>query len=568
MKRSKLYRNGVGISGMDFTSDGILITHPSKKEIVAGTQFEPTVTAQLSPGFFYIGDREFYYYNRKATEYHKADVLLNLITITLANYPMGFVPYIRWRDTNTEAALVNRGMAPIILRRHRIVDLPARIVLNDTIYHDTGISGKYAISYNEDGTLNDIGRSSRLNAIVGYPHPVTPFYPYAKCYEYWRSDEYAAGLVPPDQYHYDFETNTIRLQYSEELVATINDYIYVVEYEARNTPIAIPVDLNPLETVPADGVICIELDSSKAQADEVVAKVITTSTVAIVKDAVADITVKVLGKTGNPLPNETVTIKIVRDIVDQNGTLAFDTCQYVGSLSYSDGVGSISRFDRYTTTTSGALFENNMQISDGTPDGVVIIPSVGYFLNGATVVPDIITLTTDSQGIARTQFSTVRGSYKHGAKINIIAACANVIGATELVVLANPHYYVSELKPAGMRIDQWSDMPRSYIPAHSFGTMVSGATLLLDPETITTPSMVRIIPLPIFMEALITGSFSRLIGGARTITGMDVYQISGKDYLHMTAASAIEPTDIICIDASMGSTTAPAIADNISYYQE
>ena len=96
MKRSKLYRNGVGISGMDFTSDGILITHPSKKEIVAGTQFEPTVTAQLSPGFFYIGDREFYYYNRKATEYHKADVLLNLITITLANYPMGFVPYIRW----------------------------------------------------------------------------------------------------------------------------------------------------------------------------------------------------------------------------------------------------------------------------------------------------------------------------------------------------------------------------------------------------------------------------------------------------------------------------------------
>ena len=92
-----------------------------------------------------------------------------------------------------------------------------------------------------------------------YPGYVSPLNNYEKCYENW----FTTNMLGEHEYFYDIETNSIVFSGTPEDLCKME---VAIHWEGANEPFPISdVNLNPVETLPENGIVCLGPDGLSSE---------------------------------------------------------------------------------------------------------------------------------------------------------------------------------------------------------------------------------------------------------------------------------------------------------------
>ena len=439
LSTSKAFTSGTGISSLDLRPLSVRSVDPSQDAINKAITYEPSLYPTMLPGFFYVQDAEFYWYSRKCTEFLEAQYSAGTpVYLALNERPFGFLPYIQYTGSKSDSRLDERGMAPIIVRRHPKSDVFSKLVTKMSIYHDTGVIKTlgYVLDPSSNVSLGDIKvipeNAESGDIYLNQTWGISPLTPYALCYSYWRND----AILRPDSYYYSTTDNTIVL-----LDETDPDqYFYVVEYEAMNTSFYADYDLNPMVNVPSESnCLVIRINETKAAESEIPASLVWTASDTrvgrpkngvLVEPAFAplvhtdtgesiQLSVRVLSEQRNAMSGIHVTFTLgYRDV---NGAdMLLSGAQLCSTSTHSDA-GYFSYY-RVAADDADRRYSGRAWTSSARVGGYAYIPAAGYFgvAGGASFVA-----TSDANGVATASFHIMPGSYYHG-RIFIMASVGDI----------------------------------------------------------------------------------------------------------------------------------------------
>lgn len=424
------FSSGSGRSASDLKSLGVFTVDPLRSEVLSGTTLEPKLYPMLLPGFFYIRDREFYYYGRKCTEILTAEIAPGFPSPVLAlnERPFGMVPYIQYNGSNRDERLDDHASAPIIIHRHLKTNMPVNMVVNACIYYDTGY--RKVKGY----TLDTLGEVEAEASLVTNPYltavwPISPLVPYAKCYEYWRDDQ---TLLRPDTYIYHIDNNTIEL-----LDAVDSDlYYYVIEYEGLNTSFYVNYDINPIAHMPhTSSCLVLRTDTVKAQADDTPSAItIITAPRYVARGETMSIQVAITSQHGNRIANTPVTFTLGYADITHGAAreLLLDTAVY-HTMRADDDTIPWNDYYELQLDTEPVQFAGRGWTGTARCNGTAFIPASGGFVDGVTRSSHI-TVITNEYGLAVATMTISDTTYFHGRcfiRVSIPGATADHVFAID-----------------------------------------------------------------------------------------------------------------------------------------
>ena len=486
IKISDIFTSGTGVGDDDLSPAGVsLYEQGSAAEqyeelmflgsgvVISGdvSTYEERVDFNVVPGYFYIGDREFYAYNEKVTQVSHPYPSGEYNIILLKDFPDG--PRPSYLDKvlylSDEVEDKRYGPSPITISTLSSGTLEDLDVPLDTIINSsTGIGDR--LGYRMDYTTNPSG-DVISGEVESYPSYFSPLERYSKCYEYWRED----NVVSPSKYEYDFKTNAIILHESDELTDE-----YIVEFEGKNEPFSTELDLSTLVSYPEDSMICL---SPADEVEEEIGSVQVYTSKKRMYNETITIATEVKSTTGNRLRNIDLDIWLKRkDMVSSSTTayregepLLYDSGHVYDTLEIDTGLPQQSE-----------VYENGLLIAnDHRIDGNCWVRAAGYLVVPEDYQSEIptsgpgyhVTAVTDDMGFAHVHYTAPSGVLSTiDLEIEVIAS--GEIGTADITLLSETeevHGFVEDYYIYG------------YI--HTSGTVVSSGSLdVLIPADCSSPS--------------------------------------------------------------------------------
>lgn len=203
---------------------------------------------EVNPGFFYIGDKEYYLHSQKVTEVVEVDLTESDPKIILKDYPNG----------------------------HSHIGLFGPFDLEDFggVYLDELITNKkvmYSKYLNEAGPLYrfaETGYDICFDSSGMYPLSVPPEIPISQCFTYWEPLRISNPL-DPSTYIYDIFHNQLRLTtlpvkplYSFEtpIPEFVDKKYFIVEYERSALKALTGDNFNPMSRITRPGFLVLNPD--------------------------------------------------------------------------------------------------------------------------------------------------------------------------------------------------------------------------------------------------------------------------------------------------------------------
>jgi len=381
--------------------------------------YQAVTELYIMPGYFYLGDREFYAFGEKGTVFARPVIDDGQAVICLPDFPDGALPITDTGDTEEPAVTspeVN-GASPIIVRRYPSGTIEAlRVPSGVVISSEVGYSG--TVGYTLDNNLSGMVAGE----VPDWPWFHNPLSRFGKTFEYWRQDDVASGeILSPDLLTYDFEYNRIILPSG----SSIGDYDYIVEMELSNEPFPLGVNFSPLDFYPEDVFVCVGpsgvIDSEEAGAVAVRAGR------SRARGEVVTVSAEVFSTDDNRMAKAPVTFWVERPLLRVDGTAVSGIPESYEAVIMDD----LLLYD-VMELPSGSISENGIIIAnDHRIDGKTMIPSAGY-LSG--VVPAAyVDATTDFNGFATCRLVTAF-SVPRPVPITINASCGQASGSVALLV--------------------------------------------------------------------------------------------------------------------------------------
>ena len=496
----------------DIDTEGLLGSGEIVEEIKGNVGYLQNTNLMITPGYFYVGDRECYAYSKKFTQMSKPTVCSGEIGdpypvgtryIPLMEVPFGISEFTLPDEVNLCGTKVpNTGVSPLNISRFAPGVLTAREALWDTVIeHDSGVN--QVLGYRARPIIGV------LTVLPGedaqWPMHYSPLSRYTVLPSYWRPNE---PMLLQNLFYYDFEYNSIVLYDSGTV-----DSEYLIEFEGQNEPFKIKeIDLSPLESWPESSILCLSTDKSNTVFKEDPYAVVLHLPKTSVRKEQHAIAAEVRSIKGNRLEGERVRFRIVRKDVALMRTQLEDLDGFVPGSPYcilSEGLLSGVVIDR-VEFPSGEIYEGDVLITDAYRiDGQAYVRSAGFLCNpqGALpidsgILPECgnyeLEAVTDRNGIALVVYTsplTVSSSFD----IEVQAEVLNVSGvasAASMTLLSEEEDMLYALPLNNL----WREVQAS-------GEVnLSGGFVVRLPVDCIAPSSAKVVTLRAYMGALFDGS--------------------------------------------------------------
>jgi hypothetical protein len=486
IKISDLFTPGTGVGDDDLSPVGVSIFEQGSAAeqyeslnflgsgvVISGdvTTYEERVDFNVVPGYFYIGDREFYAYNEKVTQVSHPSQSGEYNIILLKDFPDGPKPsYLdRVLYMSDEVEDKRYGPSPIVVTTLSSGTLESLDVPLDTIINSsTGIGGR--LGYRMDYSTNPSG-DVVSGEVSDYPSYFSPLERYAKCYEYWRE----SSVVSPSEYEYDFKSNAIVLHTSGEVTDE-----YIVEFEGKNEPFSTGLDLSTLVSYPEDSIIC--LSPAEEVEEEIGSVQIYTSKKRMYNETIT-IAMEVKSTNGNRLRNIDLDIWLKRKDMISAGTTAYregEPLLYESGHVYDSIEIDTGLPQQSTVRENELLIANDHRIGNDCwvrAAGYLVVPE-DYQSETPVSGPGYhVTAVTDSMGFAHVHYTAPSGILSSiDLEVEVIAS--GEIGTADITLLADTtevHGFVEDYYLYG------------YV--HTSGVVMSSGSLdVLIPTDCSSPS--------------------------------------------------------------------------------
>jgi len=338
--------------------------------------YDQKIDVLVTPGYFYIKDREFYSYNEKITQFSNLQISGETKYIPLMEKPDGY-GNISYADFINSKFFThhedNAGIPPILVRYYSSGDLT-----DNKIYMNTAVSSKLCTS-NAFGytTLNDIIISGDLESFGEYFNPMERF---AKCPEYWRNE----NILQYNEYYYDYISNSIIIPSGDPTME------YVIEYENYNKPFMCGVELNPVKTAAGDWVLVIDPTMNSIQ--QVPYNITIDTSNDTTMQNLINIRVRIIDILGEPIENLPVLVSVVCDELQMSGGTESVYSSIPGNKRYPyyfDMMGPVYDIIEVETNTSIKINNTiNQVIPERIINGKYIIPSYGNIISNTQTITD------------------------------------------------------------------------------------------------------------------------------------------------------------------------------------
>lgn len=236
----------IGISIVEIKNEFDLNVFVGIEALLSGELGAYSCTMELSvtPGFFYIGDREFYLFNDKLSQVSRAIASGEYWVIPLGEFPDG-VGNRRYLDyARDQQRIIERMPSAMFLSQFSSGELTGLSIPVDVIFSSrTGYL---------DVAGYTLGSGEVVEGEVAFPGWFSPLSRFGRGFEYWNSGEL---VVPPDAWYYDLPTNAIVIPTGELDVASGDEFY--IEFEGRNEPLYLNYDLSPDRVMPDDYILTI-----------------------------------------------------------------------------------------------------------------------------------------------------------------------------------------------------------------------------------------------------------------------------------------------------------------------
>ena len=450
IKISDLFISGTGVGDSDLAPAGISLYELGTGEeqyeslmfigsgiVVSGEvdTYEERVDFSVIPGYFYIGDREFYAYNEKLTQVSHSVQSGEYNVISLMEFPDGPRPSYLDNVLYASSDTVDKdyGPSPIILIAISSGTLEDQDVPLDTVISSkTGINGYRG--YRMDYTTNPSG-TVISGEIDSYPAYFSPLQRFSKCYEYWRED----NVISPDEYEYDFSSNSIVIHRSGYV-----DSEFIIEFEGTNEPFTTGLDLSPLVSYPEDSMICLSLSDSVEESPGSIQ--IYTSKKRMYNETTT-IAMEVKSSTGNRLDGVELDIWLKRSDMTSVGTSLY---REATPLLYESGYVYDSIEMDTGIPQQSPVYENELMVAnDHRVDGKCWVRGVGYLTVSESYQSDEslngpgyhVTAVTDSMGFAHIQYVAPSGEIST-VDLEIEVSAAGITSSEDITLLSKlPEVY-------------------------------------------------------------------------------------------------------------------------------
>lgn len=490
--------------------DGILGSGEIRETIRNQGDYSQHMSFSITPGYFYVGDRECYAYGRKCTQithpvYSSGSIdnpyPSGIMYLALTEVPDGMISYaLPGIDNPGGKPDTSGGAAPINVSRFEPGVLSAHTPLYDTIiYHDTGVSS--LPGYREIPETGEFIEGDDPT----WPAYCSPLSRFTVFNSYWREND---PMLPPDQYIYDFEYNAIILYDSGTL-----DHEYIIEFEGLNEPFDITeLNISPLESWPENSILCLTLDDTNTAFTEEPYEIVIHTSKTIVQDETIPIFIEVRSITGNRLEGEDIRIRIVRPeiAIHPQQWSSGNAHYYEGSPYAVCSSGNISGvIIDAVQFPSGVIYEGNVCIAnEHRINNAAYVRSAGYlcypynsdiYLSGS--IPEEagyeLVVTTDVNGIGTVWY---HAPYTISSSFNIIIRAeipsnSGIIEELPIALISNTEEVCYSL-PVN---DFWTDR---YIREHF---SISGEYCVRLPLDCISPSSAGVISIRDYCQALYSG---------------------------------------------------------------
>jgi len=512
---SDKFRCGTGVSEEDIkpidiriasisTDNAVLCFSSSNEQSEYDGTLTPNYTMELfvTPGYFYLGDREFYAFGEKSTQLAYAkDEGSGIISISLSEFPDGHNP----SNSVTGYSSELDGASPIIIRQYPSGDIASlHVPPNFPISSETGING--IIGYTS-GEPDYTGIMTIISGeIENWPWYNSPISRFTKTYEYWRDIDY---IFPTDSYLHDFDSNKIVFMPDADVSI---DSDFIIEYETMNEPFPIGIDFNPLVIYPED--LMVVIACSENIIEEHPEKVTVYSSRSKARDNIVYIGTEVITEENNRMENAEMMFYINRtDMVTASG----DVSGFIPSVGNTINISGDIVYD-YIAIPSGDITENNMVIlNNHRINGHAIIRSSGYldYISGDIPGAFYISGITDDTGFEYIHYISPT-IVKTAIDISILAIAENMASGDIPISLipdvtesiyAIPNMEINKIEVG--TIADWESITETItVVCHddTYPLFAEGTTHIIVPSGCLSPSSIQLYNATDFMENLYKGN--------------------------------------------------------------
>jgi len=510
---SRKFTTGAGVGQSDIAADAFhvleIADETSKKQsplfvIPTGSgeiQYQSVTELYVNPGYFYIGDREFYVFGDKGTQFSRPEVVNGVPVIKLYNFPDGPVG----SDVTGDVEPISQcrppidGASPIIIRRYPFGFLEDfRVPSGVVISSEDGFSGciGYTLDVNHSGAVS--------GEVANWPWFQSPLSRFAKTYEYWRptSATFSGEILSPDEYFYDFDQNQIILPSG----IVLGDY--VIEMELMNEPFPIGIDFSPLDMIPEDLFVCISLSGDLDQ--ETLGSVTARAGRTRARGETIPVSAELISDIGNRMEGTPITFWMERTTLQLDGVPVSGIPEYYEPVSISGDL----LYD-IISLPSGVVSENGIIVAnDHRIDGKVMLQSAGYLL-GDTPSASVVSVSNAHGFATCSMVAPAHIPYPIGVTI-----CAGSGAVTDTVpILLCTSGDVGTYVPSGV-LDVYnlrgfnpaSDVEYNSIPFADpstwywyLGAGASGNVMVLVPSGCISPTSIELYECPYWHQCLYEG---------------------------------------------------------------
>jgi len=444
VKISNLFTSGTGVGDDDLAPDGVSLYERGSAStqyeslmflgsgiVLSGDveEYEERVDFSVVPGYFYLGDREFYAYNEKLTQVSHPVPSGEYNVIELQQFPDGPKPSYLDRILYLSDDVEDKryGPSPILLSSLASGSLESLDVPLDTVISSTsGVCG--GLGYRVDYSYHVSGEVIS-GEVDNYPGHFSPLQRFSKCYEYWREDD----QVSPAEYEYDFKTNSVIIHKSGELTDE-----YIVEFEGTNEPFSSGLDLSTLVSYPENSIIC--LSTSETVSGEVGSVQVYTSKKRMYNETVT-VSIEVKSINENRLGNIDLDIWLKRKDMTSTGT---DLYREGEPLLYESGYVYDSLEIDTGLPQQASVYENELYVSsDHRIGGGCWVRGAGYLIVPGDYQSDTpmsgpgyhVTAVTDDVGFAHVQYIAPSGTLST-IELELEVTAGGVVGSADITLMS------------------------------------------------------------------------------------------------------------------------------------